>query len=91
MRIIPRSGTTKDVLLLLALEYASRVDGFGNGMFEGAGAAFEAVGALVCEGDGEDVGALGADYVLDKESVGGFWRQVHLGGTYRAAWWAGIL
>lgn len=62
LRIIPSSRTTKDVLLLFALKDAPRVNRFGNGMLEGTGAAFETVGALVCEGDGEDVGALGADF-----------------------------
>lgn len=63
LRIVPRAGTTKDVFLFFALKDASREDGLGNGVFEGTGAALETVGALVRERDGEDVGALGADFV----------------------------
>ncbi|KND89861.1 hypothetical protein TOPH_05486 [Tolypocladium ophioglossoides CBS 100239] len=61
LRIVPGAGPAEDVLLLLALVDAPREDGLGDGVLEGAGAAFEAVGAHVGEGDGEDVGAVRAD------------------------------
>lgn len=63
LRIIPRARPAKDVLLFLALKYAAREDGLGDGVLKRTGAALEAVGALVCEGHGEDVGALRADYI----------------------------
>lgn len=63
MRIIPRARPAKDVLLFLALKHAAREDGLGDGVLKRTGAALEAVGALVCEGHGEDVGALRADYI----------------------------
>lgn len=62
LRIVPGSGPAEDVLLLDALVHAAREDGLGDVVLEGAGSALEAVGARVCEGDGEDVGAMGADY-----------------------------
>lgn len=62
LRIVPGSRPAEHVLLLDALVHAAREDGLGDVVLEGAGAALEAVGARVCEGDGEDVGAMGADY-----------------------------
>lgn len=62
LRIVPRAGPAKDVLLFLALVDAPREDGLGDAVLEGAGAALEAVGAEVGAGDGEDVGARGADW-----------------------------
>lgn len=63
LRIIPRAGPAKDVFFFFALKDAAREDWFGDCVFKGAGAAFETVGAVACEGDGENVGALGADCV----------------------------
>ena len=34
-------------------------------MLKGTGAAFETVGAVESEGDGEDVGAVGANWMRD--------------------------
>jgi hypothetical protein len=62
--VVPRAGTAKDIFTLLTLVDTPRVDGFGDCVFEGTGAAFEAVGAVEGEGDGEDVGAMGADYSI---------------------------
>lgn len=62
LSIIPSSWTTKDVFLFFALVVASREDGFGNCVFKGTGAAFETVGSGICERDGEDVGAVRADW-----------------------------
>jgi hypothetical protein len=63
LRIVPGSRPAEHVLLLDALVHAAREDGLGDVVLEGAGAALEAVGARVCEGDGEDVGAMGTDLV----------------------------
>lgn len=61
LRIVPSTGAAKDVFTLLACEFATGEDGVGDGVFVGTCSAFEAVGAAVCEGDGEDVGAMRAD------------------------------
>jgi hypothetical protein len=62
LRILPALGSAKDVVLLFALEAPAREDGLGDGVLVGAGAALETVGALRGEGDGEDVGAVWADW-----------------------------
>jgi hypothetical protein len=86
LRIVPRTGTTKDVFLLFALEDASREDGLCNCVFKGTRAAFEAIGALVCERDGEDVGALGADCKTQKHPLlAEDWSAEGVPVTYRAA------
>jgi hypothetical protein len=64
LRIVPSARTAKDVLLLDTLIHSSRKDGLGDVMFERAGSAFETVGSCTCEGDGEDVCAMGADWSL---------------------------
>lgn len=61
LRIVPGAGAAKDVLLFLALVDAPREDGLGDCVLKGTGAAFEAVGALRRQGDGEDVCAVRAD------------------------------
>ncbi len=60
--IIPGTWAAKDILFLLALVLPPREDGVGYGVLKGTCSALEAVQALVCEGDGEDVGAVWADY-----------------------------
>lgn len=62
LRIVPGAGPAKDVLLFLALVDAPREDGLRDGVLKRACAALEAVGALIGAGDGEDVGAMGADW-----------------------------
>lgn len=62
LRIVPGAGAAKDIFPLDTLIHSSREDGLGDVVLEGAGAALEAVGSCVCEGDGEDVCAMGADW-----------------------------
>lgn len=62
LRIVPGAWTAKDVLLFLSLVDAPREDGLCDGVLKRAGAALEAVRALVGPRDGEDVGAVGADW-----------------------------
>lgn len=64
LRIVPGARTAKDILLLDTLVHPSRKDGLGDVMFERASSAFETVGSCICEGDGEDVCAMGADWSL---------------------------
>lgn len=61
LRIVPRAGPAEDVLLFLALVVAPREDRLGDGVLKRAGAALEAIVALVGAGDGEYVGAMWAD------------------------------
>lgn len=61
LRIVPGARTAKDIFLLDTLIHTSRKDGLGDVMFERASSAFETVGSCICEGDGEDVCAMGAD------------------------------
>ena len=62
LRVLPALGPAKDVVLLLVLKAPAREYGLGDGVLVGARAALEAVGALGGEGDGEDVGAVRADW-----------------------------
>lgn len=62
--IVPLARSAKDVLTLLALKVAARVDWLGDGVLKGAGSALEAIAHAGVGGDGEDVGAVGADWVL---------------------------
>lgn len=61
LRIVPGARTAKDIFLLDTLVHPSRKDGLGDVMFERASSAFETVGSCICEGDGEDVCAMGAE------------------------------
>lgn len=61
LRVVPGARAAEDVVLLRALKGPPGEDGLGDLVLEGAGAAFEAVVPRVCEGDGEDVCAVGAD------------------------------
>lgn len=61
LRVVPGARPAEDVVLLRALVGAAAEDGIGDGVFKGAGAAFEAIGALVGVGDGEDVCTMRAD------------------------------
>lgn len=89
--IVPSSRTTKDVFLLFTLVVASREDGLGDYVFKGTGAAFETVGAGICEGDGEDVGTVRADCIVSWPClwfcfVAGWWgtrlhTEKHRGGS----------
>lgn len=64
LRIVPGAGPAKDVLLLDALVDAAREDGLGDVVLKGACSAFEAVLTGWGEGDGEDVGAVRADWCM---------------------------
>lgn len=61
LRIIPRSGSSKDVLLLDTFVDSTGKHGLGDVVLEWTGSAFETVRSRVCQGDGEDVGAMGAE------------------------------
>lgn len=61
LRIVPGAGATKDIFPLDTLVQSSRKDRLGNVVFERAGTALESVGPRACEGDGEDVCAMGAE------------------------------
>lgn len=61
LRIVPRARPAEDVVLFRALKGAPREDGLRDGVLEGARATLEAVGALVRQGDGQDVGAVRTD------------------------------
>jgi hypothetical protein len=61
LRIVPGAGAAEDVFSLDTLVQSSREDRLGNVVFEGAGTALETVGSRICEGDSEDVCAMGAD------------------------------
>lgn len=63
LRVIPCARSAKDIFSLLAVEDTTRVEGLGDGVFVGAGAALEAVEAVVHGGHGEDVGAVGTDWI----------------------------
>lgn len=60
--VVPLARTAKDVLALLALKFAARIDWLGDGVLEGTGAALEAVADAGVGGDGQDVCAVGADW-----------------------------
>lgn len=68
LRIVPSSWATKDILPLLPLEIAAREQRFGNSVLVGTRAAFEAVETIVHGRDGQDVGAVGADWQLVDEN-----------------------
>lgn len=79
LRIVPGAWTSKDIFPLDALVHSSREDGLGDVVLEGAGAALEAVGSCACEGDGEDVCAMGADWSggwVSLEQAHGFWEVI---------------
>lgn len=65
VRIVPGLGTSKDVVALLFGEGSARVEGLGDGEFVGTGSALEAVLAVVHDRDGQEVGAIGADWRQD--------------------------
>lgn len=67
--VVPRTGTAKDIFTFLALVDAPRVYGLGDCVFEGTGAAFEAVGAVESEGDRENIGAVGANCPIVSKSI----------------------
>lgn len=85
LRIVPGAGTTKDIFPLDTLVQSSRKDRLGNVVFERAGTALESVGPRACEGDGEDVCAMGADWRLALISSEREYR-IGVGESYIATW-----
>lgn len=68
LRVVPSSRATKDILPLLALEVAAREQRFGNSVLVRTCAALEAVVAVFHGRDGQDIGAVGADWkVVDQD------------------------
>lgn len=61
LRVVPGSGSTEDVLALLALVLAAREDGLGDVVLKWACSALEAVRAAVGQRHCQDVGAVRAD------------------------------
>ena len=61
-RIVPSSGTAKDIFLLYTLELLPREYGLCDSVLVRTGAAFETGIAILCLGDGEDIGTVGADW-----------------------------
>lgn len=66
LRVVPGSRAAEDVLPLLAVEHPAAVQRLVDGVLVGAGAAFQAVEAVLHGGDGQDVGAVGADLVRER-------------------------
>jgi hypothetical protein len=62
LRVVPCARTAEDVLLLLAREVASAEDRLLDRVLVRTGPAFEAVAARLHRRDGEDVGAVRADW-----------------------------
>ena len=69
LRIAPGPGPAKDVLALLLGEVLARIDGHVDGVLVGARAALEPVAARVHPGEDEQVGAVGADFMLKERML----------------------
>lgn len=70
LRVVPSSRPTEDILPLLAVEDAARVERLGDGVLVGAGPALEAVEPVVHGRHGQDVCAVGADWNPTEERIG---------------------
>lgn len=60
--VVPGLGASEDIVALLLWESPARVEGVGDGELVGTGSAFEAVLAIVHDRNGQEIGAVRADY-----------------------------
>lgn len=67
--VVPCSRATKDILSLLALEIAAREQRLVNSVLVWTRAAFEAVETIFHGRDGQDIGAVGADWANGRRAL----------------------